>query len=80
MLVHVPVCVTDDEATAQAALRASLGYFPYTPNYAAMFDLAGYPNSEKTGWTDDLGEHRGGVQPVQSAQGWEDAAPYGHAS
>ena len=54
MLVHVPVCVTDDEATAQAALRASLGYFPYTPNYAAMFDLAGYPNSEKTGWTDDL--------------------------
>jgi F420-dependent oxidoreductase-like protein len=54
MLVHVPVCVTDDEATAQAALRDSLHYFPYTPNYAAMFDLAGYPNSEKTGWTDDL--------------------------
>jgi F420-dependent oxidoreductase-like protein len=54
MLVHVPVCVTDDEPTAQAALRASLEYFPYTPNYAAMFELSGFPNSDKTGWTDEL--------------------------
>ena len=54
MLVHVPVCVTDDEATAQAALRVSLKYFPYTPNYSRMFDLAGFPNSDQTGWTDDL--------------------------
>lgn len=54
MLVHVPVCVTDDVDTARAAMRERLGYFPYTPNYSKMFALAGYPDSDKTGWTDEL--------------------------
>lgn len=56
MIVHVPVCITENQGAARAALRAQLSYFPSTPNYARMFELAGFPNSDHTGWTDELAD------------------------
>ncbi len=56
MIVHVPVCLTEDASEARGALRERLGYFPGSTNYSRMFDLAGFPGSDKTGWTDELAD------------------------
>lgn len=56
MIVHVPVCLTGDAGEARDALRERLGYFPGSTNYSRMFELAGFPGSDRTGWTDDLAD------------------------
>ena len=54
MLVHVPVCLTTDADEARGALREKLAYFPSIANYSRMFEMAGFPSSGRTGWTDAL--------------------------
>ena len=56
MIVHVPVCLTEDASEARDALRERLGYFPGSTNYSRMFELAGFPDSYRTGWTDELAD------------------------
>lgn len=54
LIVHAPVCVNEDLEAARNAVREQLGYFPRTPFYARMFERAGFPESDDTGWTDDM--------------------------
>ena len=54
LVVHAAVCVTDDVAGARDGVREQLGYFPYIPFYARMFAESGFPNSEESGWTDEM--------------------------
>ena len=54
LVVHAPVCVTDDLAAARQAVRDQLGYFPYNPFYARMFAAAGFVGSDESGWTDEM--------------------------
>ena len=54
LVVHAPVCVTDDLAAARQGVREQLGYFPYNPFYARMFEAAGFAGSEESGWTDEM--------------------------
>jgi len=54
MVVHAPICLTDDLGKARNAVREQLGYFPLTPFYKLMFESAGFKESDKTGWTDDM--------------------------
>ncbi len=54
LVVHAPVCVTDDLAAARQGVRDQLGYFPYTPFYARMFAAAGFQRADDTGWTDEM--------------------------
>ena len=54
LVVHAPVCVTDDLAAARQAVRDQLGYFPYNPFYARMFAAAGFAGSDESGWTDEM--------------------------
>jgi len=35
-------------------VRSSLGYFPSIPFYSNMFARAGFLNSAKSGWTDEM--------------------------
>ena len=54
LIVHAPVCVTDDLEAARNGVREQLGYFPKTPFYTRMFERAGFPESDHTGWTNDM--------------------------
>ena len=54
LVVHAPVCVTNDLAAARQAVRDQLGYFPYNPFYARMFAAAGFAGSDESGWTDEM--------------------------
>ncbi len=54
LVVHAPVCVTDDVAAARQGVREQLGYFPYTPFYARMFAAAGFKGADESGWTDEM--------------------------
>lgn len=54
LVVHVPICVTNDIEAAREGVRRQLGYFPTTPFYAKMFEAAGFPHSMESGWTDDM--------------------------
>ena len=54
LVVHAPVCVTDDLAAARQAVRDQLGYFPYNPFYARMFAAAGFAGSDESGWRDEM--------------------------
>ncbi|MDA1189428.1 MAG: LLM class flavin-dependent oxidoreductase [Chloroflexi bacterium] len=54
LIVHTPVCVSTDAAAVREGVRKRLGYFPTTRFYEQMFEQAGFPNSSRTGWTDEL--------------------------
>ena len=54
LVVHAPVCVNEDLDAARNAVREQMGYFPRTPFYARMFEQAGFPESDDTGWTDEM--------------------------
>ncbi len=54
LIVHAPVCVTEDLEAARNGVREQLGYFPTTPFYARMFERAGFAESDQTGWTDEM--------------------------
>ena len=54
MIVHAPVCVTEDTDAARNGVRQKLGYFPGSPFYAGMFAEAGFQGSTQTGWTDEM--------------------------
>ena len=54
MVVHAPVCVTDDIEAAREGVRQRLGYFPASPFYANMFVEAGFAPSPDSGWTDEM--------------------------
>ena len=56
MLVHVPVCITNDPESARNSLKERLGYFPASFNYSQMFEMAGFPGSPQTGWSDELSD------------------------
>ncbi len=78
MLVHVPVCLNEDAAEARSALREKLAYFPSIFNYSRMFDMAGFPASDRTGWTDGLCDAvmvRGSADEV--ARGLDDIFAWG---
>ena len=54
LVVHAAVCVTEDVDAAKQGVKDQLGYFPHIPFYARMFAAAGFPNSEQSGWTDEM--------------------------
>lgn len=54
MVVHAPVCVTEDIEAAREGVRSRLGYFPASPFYANMFIEAGFAPSPDSGWTDEM--------------------------
>ena len=54
MVVHAPVCVTEDIEAARDGVRNRLGYFPASPFYANMFVEAGFAPSSDAGWTDEM--------------------------
>ena len=54
MIVHVPVCVHKDIEEAREGMRQLLGYYPGTPVFGKMFEEAGFPGSQQTGWTDEM--------------------------
>ena len=54
MVVHAPVCVTEDIEAAREGVRSRLGYFPASPFYANMFVEAGFAPSPDSGWTDEM--------------------------
>ena len=54
LIVHAPVSVDEDQDAVRTAVRERIGYFPRTAFYARMFEAAGYPGGEETGWTDEM--------------------------
>ncbi|MDP6455336.1 MAG: LLM class flavin-dependent oxidoreductase [SAR202 cluster bacterium] len=54
MVVHAPLCVTEDIEAAREGVRRRLGYFPASPFYANMFVEAGFAPSPDKGWTDEM--------------------------
>jgi F420-dependent oxidoreductase-like protein len=54
LIVHAPVCVSEDMEEVREGVNRQLGYFPNSPFYAAMFASAGFDNSQDTGWTDEM--------------------------
>ena len=54
LIVHAPVCVSDDASAVRDAVRRQLGGFPGSPLYTRMFAVAGFPRSDETGWTDEM--------------------------
>ena len=54
LIVHAPICVTEDIGAARRGVRQQLGYFPTTPFYARMFAAAGFAGSMESGWTDEM--------------------------
>jgi alkanesulfonate monooxygenase SsuD/methylene tetrahydromethanopterin reductase-like flavin-dependent oxidoreductase (luciferase family) len=54
MVVHAPLCVTEDIEAAREGVRRQLGYFPASPFYANMFIEAGFAPSPDASWTDEM--------------------------
>jgi alkanesulfonate monooxygenase SsuD/methylene tetrahydromethanopterin reductase-like flavin-dependent oxidoreductase (luciferase family) len=55
LIMHVPVCVCDDVATARDVLREQFSHNPRMPFYQAMFDAAGFPEARTSGtWSDAM--------------------------
>ena len=54
LIAHAPVCVTEDIDAARDGVRARLGYFPANPFYANMFAQAGYADTPRSGWTNEM--------------------------
>jgi len=54
MVVHTPLCVTEEIEAAREGVRSRLGYFPSSPFYANMFVEAGFAPAPDAGWTDEM--------------------------
>jgi F420-dependent oxidoreductase-like protein len=54
LVMHVPVCISDDLAAARAALRDRFGIYVRFPHYAAMFVDAGFPEAQRGEWSDAM--------------------------
>jgi alkanesulfonate monooxygenase SsuD/methylene tetrahydromethanopterin reductase-like flavin-dependent oxidoreductase (luciferase family) len=54
LVMHVPVCISDDPGAARAALRERLGMYVRVPYYLAMFADAGYPEAREAAWSDAM--------------------------
>ncbi len=52
LVAHVPFVLTEDRAAARERARTQLRMYARVPNYAGMFNIAGYDVSE--GYPDDL--------------------------
>jgi alkanesulfonate monooxygenase SsuD/methylene tetrahydromethanopterin reductase-like flavin-dependent oxidoreductase (luciferase family) len=54
LVLHVPVCISDDAAAARAAIRERFAFYVRVPAYQAMFAAAGFPEVATAGWTDAM--------------------------
>jgi len=54
LILHAALCITDDICEGKRGVRSRLGYFPTIPFYSDMFARAGFSNSAKSGWTDEM--------------------------
>lgn len=54
LIAHVPVCVHEDVTDVYAATRNQFDMYPRLPFYAAMFEAAGFPKADQTGWTNQM--------------------------
>jgi alkanesulfonate monooxygenase SsuD/methylene tetrahydromethanopterin reductase-like flavin-dependent oxidoreductase (luciferase family) len=54
LIMHAPVCVTEDAAGVRAAVRQRLGFYPTLPHYVAMFEAAGFPEAREGQWSDRM--------------------------
>ncbi|MBX5493279.1 MAG: LLM class flavin-dependent oxidoreductase [Chloroflexi bacterium] len=54
LVMHVPVCISDDRTAARAALRERFGMYVRFPYYAAMFTDAGFPEAQQGEWSDAM--------------------------
>jgi F420-dependent oxidoreductase-like protein len=52
LVVHAPVCVSEDAAAVREAARQSLGFYMRVPSYARMTAAAGYPEAPEQGMSD----------------------------
>ena len=77
LIVHAPLCVSEDAAAVRDAVRGQLGNFPRTTFYSRMFDAAGFPASTESGWTDEMvdaaaifGDEESVAQQIEDAFAW----------
>lgn len=54
LIVHVPLCIHDDEDVARKAVKAQFGRYAQIPFYAAMFVAAGFPEAREGSWSDGM--------------------------
>jgi alkanesulfonate monooxygenase SsuD/methylene tetrahydromethanopterin reductase-like flavin-dependent oxidoreductase (luciferase family) len=52
MVMHVPVCVTEDAGAVREAVRAQYGGYLRTISYPAMLAAAGFPEAQQGQWSD----------------------------
>lgn len=54
LVMHVPVCVVDDAASAREAMRRQFGFYLTLPAYAGVFADTGFPDAQQSGRTDAM--------------------------
>jgi F420-dependent oxidoreductase-like protein len=54
LVMHVPVCVVDDDAAAREAMRRQFGFYLSLSTYANVFADAGFADAQQSGWTDAM--------------------------
>ena len=54
LVMHIPVCISDDLAAARATLRERYGVYVRIPYYVAMFQDAGFPEAAEGQWSDAM--------------------------
>jgi F420-dependent oxidoreductase-like protein len=54
VVMHVPVCVHEDDAAARAAARERFSFYVQRPHYLAMLEAAGFPEAREGRWSDRM--------------------------
>jgi F420-dependent oxidoreductase-like protein len=54
LVMHVPVCVSEDTAAVREAVRAQFGGYMRTISYPAMLAGAGFPEAREGRWSDAM--------------------------
>lgn len=74
LIVHVPVCVSENVAAVREAARRQLGFYMRVPSYARMSATAGYPDAAEHGMSDaqidDLVLHGSEAAVADHLQEW----------
>jgi len=52
LVVHAPVCVSEDAEAVREAARQGLGFYMRVPSYARMTAAAGFPDAAEAGMSD----------------------------
>lgn len=74
IVVALPVCVTDDPATAKAAIDADYAIYPSLPSYRAMLDLEGANTASDIGFVGSAEQIREQIGALAAAGATDFAA------